>query len=138
VFEPFQIAAFALPVSDLVFDEFERCGLAKIRDGKYRGENGLQADKIALLRNQVHLEEAVVGFALNLDKVWNLNRGTYLRKIDALGRLARPAAGACGTALKRIVDHSYDVRGIKNLLQKLSGAGTILGVKGTSRRATFQ
>jgi hypothetical protein len=33
--EAFEVTALALPVADLILDVLERCGFAKVRDGKY-------------------------------------------------------------------------------------------------------
>ncbi len=60
VFEALEVAAFTLPVPDLVFDVFKRCRLAKIRDRKYRLEYRLESDMIAFFGDQVHLKKAVV------------------------------------------------------------------------------
>ena len=51
VLEAFEIAAFALPITDLVLDIFERSRLAKVRHRKDRRKHSLQADVIALFRN---------------------------------------------------------------------------------------
>src|SRR5256885_5971408 len=48
--QTFQVAAFTLPVADLVFDEIKRCRFAKIRNRKYRLKYCLQAGLLALLR----------------------------------------------------------------------------------------
>ena len=86
--EALEVSAFALPVADLVLDIFERRRLAKIRYRKDRRKHRLQTDVIAFLRDQVHLQEPVVRFALDLDKIWDLCRRIDLGKIHTLGRLA--------------------------------------------------
>ena len=115
--EPLEVAALALPVSDLILDIFERCRLAKIRDREDRRENGLKSDVVALFRDQVHLQEPVVRFALDLDQVRDLRRGVDLRKIHTFRRLARSPSKPRCVVLKRIVDHMSKKRAIKNLLQ---------------------
>src|SRR5690606_368723 len=74
VFEAFEITALTLPVSDLVFDKFERGGFAKIRNRKDRRKDRLKSDAAAFLRDQIHLQEPLVGFALHLDKVRDARR----------------------------------------------------------------
>ena len=72
VFEALEVSALALPVADLVLDKFERRCLAKIRNRKDRLKYRLQPDVVALLRDQVHLQKAVVRLALYLDQIWDL------------------------------------------------------------------
>ncbi len=69
VVETFEAAALTLPVADLILDEVERRGLAKIRDRKDRLKHSLQSGVLALFRQQIHLQKAVVRLALNLDQI---------------------------------------------------------------------
>src|SRR5216683_2586712 len=61
IFQSFQIAAFALPVADVILDKVERGRLAKVRDRKDRLKDRLQPGALSLLRQQVHLQKAVIG-----------------------------------------------------------------------------
>ncbi len=81
VVEPLEVAALALPVADGVVDELELADVAEVGDGEDGGEDRLEAVVLALLRKLVHLEEALVAAALNLDEVGNLNGCGNLRKI---------------------------------------------------------
>ena len=90
--EALEVAALTLPVADLVLDILERGGLTEIRDREDRREYGLQADVVTLLRNQVHLEKAVVGLTLDLDEIRDLGGCIDLRKINTLGCLACAAS----------------------------------------------
>ena len=60
ILQPFEVAAFALPIADMVFDKVERCRLAKIRDRKHRLKDCLQPDAPALFRERIHLQESVI------------------------------------------------------------------------------
>ena len=55
-----QMAALALPVADGVVDEIELRKSAEILDRKYRREHGLQTGILALARQQIHLQEALI------------------------------------------------------------------------------
>jgi len=55
-----QVAALALPVADRVVDEIELRKPAKILDRKYRREHGLQTGILALARQQIHLQKALI------------------------------------------------------------------------------
>ena len=61
--------------------------------GKHGIEDGLKAGIFALLRQHVHLEEALVGILLDLDQIGNLDRGPNLRKIDSFSRGNRSGVG---------------------------------------------
>src|SRR5262249_48906080 len=87
--ESLEVAAFTLPVSDLVLDEFEGRSFAEIRNREYRLKYRLQTDVIPLFRNEVHLQKAVIRFSLDFDEVRNLRRRIDLREIHPFGRLAR-------------------------------------------------
>ena len=54
---------------ELVLDEVERRPLGEVPDREHRLEDLLQPDQVALRRAQVHLQEVLVGRALNLDQV---------------------------------------------------------------------
>ena len=73
VVQTLEVAALALPVADGEVDELEFGDVAEVGDGEDRGEDRLQAIVLALLRKLVHLEEALVAAALDLDEVGNLN-----------------------------------------------------------------
>src|SRR4029453_10469970 len=78
-----ELAALALPVPDGVLDELERRVLPEVADRKDRLEHRLQAGVFALRRQTIHLQEALVGLALDLDEVRNRNRRLDLREILA-------------------------------------------------------
>ncbi len=81
VVETLEVAALALPVADGVVDELELGDVAEVGDGEDGGEDGLEAVVLALLGELVHLQEALVAAALDLDEVRNLNGGGDLGKI---------------------------------------------------------
>src|SRR5262249_15751085 len=72
--EALEVSALTLPVSDLVFDKLQCGSLPKVRNRKYGPEDGLLSDRIAFLRDTVHLKKPVVRFALELDEVRDLGR----------------------------------------------------------------
>src|SRR5262249_30792345 len=84
VVQPLQLAALALPVADRVFDELERRVLAEVRNRKDRLEHRLQPGVLALRRQTVHLQEALVGLFLDFNQVRNRYGRLDLREIDAL------------------------------------------------------
>ena len=69
MFETLEVAALALPVTDLILDEFESGRFTKVRNREDRRKYRLESDVVALLRDQVHLQEPIVRFALYLNKV---------------------------------------------------------------------
>ncbi len=71
ILESLQLAAAAMPVADGVADEVERAGLPEVPEREDAGEHGLQAVIGPLLGQLVHLQEPVVGTALNADQVRN-------------------------------------------------------------------
>src|SRR6185437_8113944 len=81
-----EMAAFALPVADGVFDEIQLADAAEVADGEHRIEHRLQAVVVALSRQQVHLQEALVALALHLDQVRNLDGSRNLGEIIANGQ----------------------------------------------------
>ena len=74
VLKPLKVSALALPVADLVFDKFERRRLAKVRNGEDRLEYRLEPDAVALLGDQVHLQESIIRLTLNLNEIRDLGR----------------------------------------------------------------
>src|SRR5207245_5333094 len=79
-----QLAALALPVADRVLDELERRVLAEVADREDRLEHRLEPRVLALARQTVHLQEALVRLLLDLNQVRNRNGRLDLRKILAL------------------------------------------------------
>ena len=84
VVQPLQLAALALPVADRILDELERRVLAEVADREDRLEHRLQTRVLALARQTVHLQEALVGLLLDLDQVRDRNGRLDFREIDAL------------------------------------------------------
>jgi len=82
VVQPLQVAALALPVADRVIDELELRHVAEVGDGKDGLEDGLQARFVALARQFVHLQEAVVRALLHLDEVGDLDGRRDLAEIE--------------------------------------------------------
>src|SRR5205823_9058297 len=74
----------ALPVPDRVLDELERGVLAEVADREDRLEHRLQPGILALAREAVHLQEALVRLLLDLDQVRDRNGRLDFRKVDAL------------------------------------------------------
>src|SRR5207249_1028565 len=79
-----ELAALALPVADRILDELERRVLPEIADREDRLEHRLEAGVLALARQTVHLQEALVRLLLNLDQIRDRNGRLDFRKIDAL------------------------------------------------------
>ena len=69
VLETLELSALALPVADGEADEVERAGLAEIAEGEDAGEDRLQAGVLTLLREEVHLQEALVRLSLDVDEI---------------------------------------------------------------------
>src|SRR5205814_5317352 len=69
VLEALELAALALPVADGELHEIEGTGLPEIAEGEDAREDRLQAGVLALLGEEVHLQEALVGTPLNVDEV---------------------------------------------------------------------
>ena len=84
VVQPGELAALALPVADRILDELERRVLAEVADREDGLEDRLQARVLALARQTVHLQEALVGLLLDLDQVRDWNGRLDFREIDAL------------------------------------------------------
>src|SRR5207247_2508848 len=79
-----ELAALAFPVADRILDEFERRVLPEIAYREDGLEDRLQSGVLALARQTIHLQEALVRFLLDLDQVRDRNRRLDFRKIDAL------------------------------------------------------
>jgi len=82
VVQTFEVAALALPVADGEVDELKLGDVAEVGDREDRGKDRLQAIVLALLGKLVHLQEALVAAALNLDEVGNLDCGWDFGKIE--------------------------------------------------------
>ncbi len=99
VVQPLQVAALALPVADRVVHKLKLGDIAEVGDREHGGEHRLQAVVITLLRQLVHQQEALIAAALNLDQIWNLDRGGNLGKIETAADRAHFAVGLTGHAL---------------------------------------
>src|SRR5262249_30542191 len=84
VVQPLQVAALALPVADGIVHEFELRHFAEIPDRKHAGEHRLKTAVLALARQQIHLQEALIGLHLDFNQVGNLNRALDFREIQPL------------------------------------------------------
>ncbi len=84
VVQAFQVSALALPVADRVIDKFELAQAAKIGDRENALKNALETGVVALAGEQVHLQEPLIGFFLDLDQIRDRDRSFNLRKIDSL------------------------------------------------------
>ena len=82
VVEALEVAALALPVADGEVDKLELGDVAEVGDGEHGGEDGLEAVVLALLGELVHLEEALIAAALDLDEVGDLDAGRDFREIE--------------------------------------------------------
>ena len=78
-----QMAALALPVADRVVDEIQLRQSAKILDRENGREHGLQARVFPLARQQIHLQEALVGLLLDVNQVRNLDRRLDFGEVQA-------------------------------------------------------
>src|SRR5262245_41531278 len=79
-----ELAALALPVADRILDELQRRVLAEVTDREHRLEHRLETCVLALARQTVHLQEALVRLLLDLDQVRDWNGRLDFRKVDAL------------------------------------------------------
>jgi hypothetical protein len=84
VVQAFQVAALALPVADRVVHELELRHLAEILDRKHRSEHRLKPAVLALARQQIHLQEALIGLHLHFNQVGNLDRALNFGEIQPL------------------------------------------------------
>ncbi len=82
--QSFQVAALALPVADRVVHEFQLRHLAKIFDRKHGCKHRLKPGVIALARQQIHLQKALIGFHLDFNQVGNLYRALDFCEIQPL------------------------------------------------------
>jgi hypothetical protein len=81
VIKTLEVTALALPVADGVVDELELGDVAEVGNGEDGGEDGLEAVVFALLGELIHLEEALIAAALDLDEIGDLDAGRDLGKI---------------------------------------------------------
>src|SRR5580704_3849675 len=79
-----QVSALALPIADRVIDKFELAQSTKIGDREDAFENALEPGIVALARQQIHLQESLVGFLLHLDQVRDRDCSFNFRKINSL------------------------------------------------------
>src|SRR4029079_10009927 len=84
VVQTLQLSALALPVADRVLDELERGVLAKVADREDRLEHRLQTRVLALARQTIHLQKALVRFLLDLNQGRDRNGRLDFREVDAL------------------------------------------------------
>jgi hypothetical protein len=85
VLQALQAAALALPVADRVANELQLAGAAEVGEREDAREDGLETRGLALLGQQVHLQEPLVGAALHVDQIGKIHEGTNLREILPLG-----------------------------------------------------
>ena len=74
VVESLEVPALALPVADGKVDKGQLGNIAKVRNGKYRLKNRLEAAVVALAGQLVHLQKTIIRAFLHFDQVWNLQR----------------------------------------------------------------
>jgi hypothetical protein len=84
VMQSLEVTAFALPVPDCVIDKLQLGYAPEIGDREHRLEYRLQTRIVALTRQTVHLQEAVIGTLLHFDQIRNLNRCRDLREVESL------------------------------------------------------
>jgi hypothetical protein len=85
VVETFEIAALAFPVADGIIHELQLAHAAEIGNGKDGTENRLQADVVALVGEQVHLQKPLVGLLLYLNQIRDRDGGLDFGEINSLG-----------------------------------------------------
>ena len=73
VVQPLEVAALALPVANGVLHEVQLRDVAEVGDRKYRLEHRLQTTVIALARQRIHLQKAIVRTLLHLNQVGDLD-----------------------------------------------------------------
>ena len=83
VVQPAQVAALALPVADRIVHEIQLRQPAEILDRENGSEYRLQARVFPLARQQIHLQEALIGLLLNVDQVRNLDSRLNLGEVQA-------------------------------------------------------
>src|SRR5262249_21346363 len=70
-------------VPDGELDEVERAGLPEVAEREDGGEDRLQSGILALLGEEVHLQEAVVRLALHVDEIRQRHVAANLREVVA-------------------------------------------------------
>jgi hypothetical protein len=84
VMQALEVAALALPVADRVVHELELRHFAEILDRKHGREHRLKAAVLALARQQIHLQEPLIGLHLDFNQIGNLDRALDFREIQPL------------------------------------------------------
>jgi hypothetical protein len=87
VVKTFKPATLALPVTNLVLDKIQSRRAPKIRNRKYGLEDSLQSGEIAFFRQKIHLQKAIVRFALNLNEIRDPHRSCDFGKVYSFRRL---------------------------------------------------
>ena len=86
--QTFQISALALPIADRIVDEFELTDAPEIGNRENGVENGLQTSIVALVRQKIHLQKALVRLLLYFDQIRDWYRRLDFRKINSFGGCA--------------------------------------------------
>ena len=60
ILQPFEVAALALPITDLILDEIQGRRFAEIRNRKNRLEHRLKTSVDTFFRQQIHLQKPIV------------------------------------------------------------------------------
>ena len=81
VLQPLQAPALALPVPDRVPHELQLAGAAEVGEREDVREDGLEAGVLALFRQKVHLQKALVGPALDVDQIRKIHERADLREV---------------------------------------------------------
>src|SRR5579859_2783076 len=84
VMQALQVAALALPVADREIDEGQLGDVAEIGDGENGLKHGLEPAVVALARQFVHLQEAVIRALLNFNEVRDLQRCRNLGEVETI------------------------------------------------------
>src|ERR1017187_5243964 len=84
--QPLQVYALAFPIADGVIDELKLAQTPEVGDGKHRIEDTLQPGIFPLSGQQVHLQKSLIRFLLNLDQIWDGDRGLDSREINSFAR----------------------------------------------------
>ncbi len=84
VMQPFQVAAFALPVANREVHKLKLRNIAEVGNRKHRLKYRLQPAVFAFAGQFIHLQEAVIGALLNLDQVRDLDGCWNFGKIETL------------------------------------------------------
>ena len=88
VMQPLEVAALAFPVPDRVVDELQLAQSPEIGDRKDRVEHALETGVFPFARQQVHLQEPLVGFLLDLDEIRDGYRRFDSGEVNSLPRRA--------------------------------------------------